>query len=467
MNEFIKVFIRFRPLNDRETSQEQKDRISLSPQSISVSSTNDTLSFLFDRVFNDESQETVFNYTAKTIVSSTVDGYNSTIFSYGPTGTGKSYTMFGSPSQSGIIPRACTSLFSLLDKKENISRYEVKLSFVEIYCEQIRDLLGYGPTNLKLREQGNSIYIENVSERTVCSAKDVLSVIAEHSLHRITASTALNDVSSRSHAVVILKIIQNLSDGTATISRMNLVDLAGSENVGKSQSKGVNLVEAQMINKSLSALGNVIHALTDKKATHVPYRDSKLTFLLRDSLGGNSKCSLIATATFSDDVLFETINTLRFAQRAKTIKNDPRINRVENNLTLNSTVQELLEKIADLERKYEEAKQIITVVETKHNPPVDKQALLFKKKWEKSNERIALLEQEITRKSSELATLEQLFNTQRADNETISSELYNERIKNIENDSFIKKHSAFIKGLSENRDNPSVISVLIHSFFSE
>ncbi len=479
MNEFIKVFLRIRPLNNRENKIDNKFKSSplsvISENSVQILSTNDVLTFNFDKIFAEgvdehSSQTQIFDTTTKHIIHSTVDGYNSTIFSYGATGTGKSYTMFGNEKATGIIPRACTLIFSLLEKKE-LLRYEVKLSFIEIYCEQIRDLLAYaGISQLKLRESisttGNEVYIEGAIEKTVSSAQNILNVIAEHSLNRITASTALNNRSSRSHAVVIIKIIQNFSDGTSTISRMNLVDLAGSENVGKSLSTGVNLVEAQMINKSLSSLGNVIYALTEKmqEKKHIPYRDSKLTFLLRDSLGGNSKCALIATATYSEDALFETISTLRFAQRAKNIKNDPRINRLENSLTLNATVKELLEKIDILEKKYEEAKQTITFIETKHNPPVDKQALLYKKKFDRVNEQISILETEFKRKDDEHSNLSALLVAQQQENEVLTFSLCEERIKNVEIASKLKRYTSFVKGLIDNKSDSNVLEILIKNF---
>jgi kinesin family protein 5 len=268
----------------------------------------------------------------------------------------------GKDDKKGIIPRSCETLFQTLKNNENISSYTLKCSFIEIYCEKIRDLLDTDKDtdSLKLRNDTNKgIYIQGLIEKFVYSSQDILQTIENGTNKRTIASTSLNSVSSRSHAVLTLKLNQVMTDGTEMFSKLHLIDLAGSENVSKSEVQGISLLEAQMINKSLSCLSNVIFALTEKGRDHIPYRDSKLTFLLQDSLGGNSRTILIATASPSISSYSETLNTLKFARRTKEIKNIPKINKNESVKDLTKIIDELRKKLFEYENKTNDIKEHI------------------------------------------------------------------------------------------------------------
>lgn len=343
--ENIKVSVRFRPLNN----EEKKNPISVSIKNNEIKLNSHI--FCFDNVFSDKfTQDAIYGVIGDPCIEWILQGYNATIFAYGPTSSGKTYTMFGYGNEKGIIPKGCENLFKMIEKNENVVESTLKCSFVEIYKEQIRDLLSDSDTNLKLREHDKKgVYIEGVIEKYVCSPKEILELINKGYLGRATGSTALNATSSRSHAVLTLTLQQSFINDQQTVSKLNFIDLAGSENVGRSEVQGIALAEAQMINKSLSCLGNVIYALTEKNREHIPYRDSKLTYLLRDSLGGNSKTFLIATASLSEKCYSETLNTLKFSKRVKDIKNNPRINKKEGVEKLMTYIKELEDKIKILE----------------------------------------------------------------------------------------------------------------------
>jgi kinesin family protein 5 len=359
-SENIQVAVRFRPLSKKESIEYTVD-IDEKQNSFEINENSGGYHrFGFDHVFNSTtSQESIFNKVAKNSIEWVCQGYNATIFAYGTTGSGKTHTMFGDEKSKGIIPRACEEIFQIINNKDEVLEANMKCSFLEIYREQIRDLL-YNGENLKLRQHPTKgVYVQGLVEKYVYSASDILSTIKEGSLQRTVASTALNNASSRSHAVLTLIISQKITDGSEIVGKLHLIDLAGSENVGKSEVQGLNLVEAQNINKSLSCLGNVISALTEKGREHIPYRDSKLTYLLQDSLGGNSKTILIATlsANYND-----TICTLKFAKRAKEIKNAPKINKNESVAVLLQTISNLHKKIASLQSEKGDSKCDIAIL---------------------------------------------------------------------------------------------------------
>jgi len=260
-------------------------------------------------------------------------GFNGTIFVYGQTGSGKTHTMQGpdihDSVMKGIIPRMIETIFSFVEEASETMEFLVKVSYIEIYMEKIRDLMAPNKMDLKIREnKDKSVYIEGVTEEYVTCADDVIRVMDTGSANRKVAATNMNDVSSRSHSIFVWNVEQkNLQNGTTMSGKLYLVDLAGSEKVGKTGATGQTLDEAKGINKSLSALGNVINALTDGKSKHVPYRDSKLTRLLQESLGGNSRTTLIINCSPSSYNEEETLSTLRFGIRAKTIKNQAKVNK--------------------------------------------------------------------------------------------------------------------------------------------
>ena len=305
--------------------------------------------FTFDSIFDmDSLQEDVYNITAKQAVQSVLEGYNSTIFCYGQTGTGKTYTMEGFTHESnnpnrGIIQRTIQDIFNYIETTSNENtKFIIRASFLQIYNENISDLLKPDKKNLQIREdKKKGIYVDLLSEWAVRTPLDLFALLKRGGNLRATSATYMNDVSSRSHAVFVITVEQmttELNEGNKTqikVGKLNLVDLAGSERIRITGTTGQQLEESKKINKSLLCLGNVINALTDKKGkNYIPYRDSKLTRLLQDSLGGNCKTTMIAMISPSQDAFSESLSTLYFAQRAKKIKNRPIINEDVNNRAL-------------------------------------------------------------------------------------------------------------------------------------
>ena len=431
--ENITVAIRMRPKNKREKGEETP--IFIDKDSVKVGSSH---TFTFDRVFGPETtQENVYNSIGKNAVDWVGQGYNATIFVYGATSSGKSHTMFGTETDLGIIPRTCRDVYTYIEQNENVVEASVKCSFIEIYLEHLRDLLKTSGSSCDLRSRierssstlresdGSSCdlkirhsdvrgtYIQGVKEVYVYSPEEIIALIKEGSMYRITASTSLNNTSSRSHAVLTLTVMQKYTDGSETLSKLHLIDLAGSENVGRSEVQGIGLLEAQMINKSLSSLGNVISALTEPERLHIPYRDSKLTFLLQDSLGGNSKTILISTISPAESSISETINTLKFAKRAKEIQNKPVLNKNESVSVLLKTIDVLKDRIVQLESGRELERKIESSPE---NGKVKVLEDIVKNLWE----------------NEPLKKVTILLEKQRGLTENISEKLYDLQLKNFQ-----------------------------------
>mmetsp|Transcript_27992 Transcript_27992/g.39814 ORF Transcript_27992/g.39814 Transcript_27992/m.39814 type:complete len:989 (+) Transcript_27992:106-3072(+) len=334
----VRVICRVRPVNKKELLAGGILCVKHSDTDIEVAVEEGLYNFSFDRVFGDKSNQVeVFNDTAHPLIKDVLSGYNATIFAYGQTGTGKTHTMEGdihSETAKGIIPRTVEALFDgVTDADENIE-FMFKVSYVEIYLEKIRDLLdeNHVKNNLTVREDKiKGIYIAGVTEEYVTSVEELLGIMSVGASNRAVAATGMNEGSSRSHSVFTITVSQKDIITNATKSgKLVLVDLAGSEMVRKSNASGQQLEEAKTINKSLSALGQVINALTDEKQTHVPYRDSKLTRVLQDSLGGNSKTVLIVAISPSSYNGNETVSTLRFGMRAKSIENKVQVNQTRS-----------------------------------------------------------------------------------------------------------------------------------------
>ncbi|KAF8985706.1 hypothetical protein BGZ46_002451 [Entomortierella lignicola] len=335
MSNNIKVVCRFRPQNALEIREGGQPIITFDDngQSVKVDSKEYPGSFTFDRVFSWESkQKDVFDYSISTIVDDVINGYNGTVFAYGQTGSGKTFTMMG-PSiddedTKGIIPRIVDQIFASIIASPSTMEYTVKVSYMEIYMEKIRDLLNPVNDNLPIHEEKNrGVYVKGLFEVYVSSISEIHEVMRRGGNSRMVAYTNMNAESSRSHSIFVVTISQkNLADGSVKSGKLYLVDLAGSEKVGKTGASGQTLEEAKKINKSLSALGMVINALTDGKSTHIPYRDSKLTRILQESLGGNSRTTLIINCSPSSYNDAETVGTLRFGTRAKSIKNKAKVN---------------------------------------------------------------------------------------------------------------------------------------------
>jgi kinesin family protein 5 len=281
----------------------------------------------FDKVFNPcANQEQVYDEAAKTIVRDVLGGYNGTIFAYGQTSSGKTHTMEGVLGDSkfqGIIPRIVNDIFNYIYSMDENIEFHIKVSYFEIYLDKIRDLLDLSKTNLSVHEDKNRVpYVKGATERFVTCPEEVMEVIDEGKSNRHIAVTNMNEHSSRSHSVFLINVKQENQENQKKLTgKLYLVDLAGSEKVSKTGAEGMVLDEAKNINKSLSALGNVISALADGNKSHIPYRDSKLTRILQESLGGNSRTTIIICCSPASSNECETRSTLEFGRRAKTITN--------------------------------------------------------------------------------------------------------------------------------------------------
>jgi len=358
----IKVVARFRPLNEVEQqSSGANDICHFEAQSVSISVGKDVETYSFDRVYQPgSSQVEVFDFVGKSIIEDVIGGYNGTVFAYGQTGTGKTYTMMGDDFYSGelkgITPRAASQIFETVSRSDNETEYIFKCSMLEIYKEKLRDLLNPGSTSLRIKEcPHKGIYVQGLTEVCVTSEEEMLEVISLGEQMRTVAMTKLNPLSSRSHQLFVLEARQKSSDGSEKRGILNLVDLAGSEKVSYSGVTGNSLEETKKINLSLSALGNVIHALT-AGSEHVPYRDSKLTRLLEESLGGNYKTTLIVACSPALRNIDETLNTLRFATRAKNIKNKAHVNIKSSPDDLAKTIKVLQDELANARRELQQIK---------------------------------------------------------------------------------------------------------------
>ena len=323
--------------------------------------------YTFDHIFDmDSTQDDVYKISAVPAVESLISGFNSTIFAYGQTGTGKTYTMEGfsydylSPKK-GLIPRAIENIFKYIENNSNSNTtFIIRVTYLQIYNESIDDLLKSEKKHLTIRENHKKgIYVEGLSEWAVCSPNDIYALLEKGAQNRTKAHTNMNDVSSRSHAVftIILEQMKSFKGKKKfKCGKLNMVDLAGSERVKLSGASGKQLDESRRINKSLSALGNVINALTDPKIKHIPYRDSKLTRLLQNSLGGNCKTSMIAMISPYDGSFNESISTLNFAKRAKSIRIKAHINEEVNQ---NALISQYENELNRLRKELEEKNEII------------------------------------------------------------------------------------------------------------
>ena len=367
--DFIKVYVRFRPLNDLENGL-LSDNVGwttpkyINDTTIGIYSTKEfkekdspipgNLIFKYDKVFKSEAaQNLIYENVGKRIVGDVMEGYNGTIFAYGQSGSGKTYTMYGpdifDDIYKGIIPRIVEDIFNYVEQADDNIDFQFKLSILEIYKEVMYDLLSQQVTDLKIQENPEfGIVIDGLSEVYLSSINEFFEYVDLSQINRKTAETKLNHNSSRSHCILILEVTQSFKkEKLIKKGTLNLVDLAGSEKVSKTGAVGLTLEEAKKINLSLSTLGNVIHALTHK-SEHIPYRDSKLTRLLKESLGGNYKTSLIVTCSPHSYNLDEVVSSLLFAKRVKTIKNTVKVN-------IRYTYEELQKMVNQLNDKLQRA----------------------------------------------------------------------------------------------------------------
>lgn len=356
----VKVAVRVRPFNSREMSKDSKCIIQMQGNTTTIANPKapkePAKTFSFDYSYwshtspddpSFASQNLVYNDIGKEMLAHAFEGYNVCIFAYGQTGAGKSYTMMGKQEegQEGIIPMLCEDLFEKINEdsnKEELS-YSVEVSYMEIYCERVRDLLNpKNKGNLRVREHPlMGPYVEDLSKLAVTSYTDIADLMDAGNKARTVAATNMNETSSRSHAVFTIVFTQKKHDSetdlsTEKVSKISLVDLAGSERADSTGAKGTRLKEGANINKSLTTLGKVISALAEvskkkKKTDFIPYRDSVLTWLLRENLGGNSRTAMVAALSPADINYDETLSTLRYADRAKNIKCNAVINEDPNN----------------------------------------------------------------------------------------------------------------------------------------
>jgi len=342
-SERVLVHVRIRPFNSSELADPDQVQSSLlgisqSPPSLLVKKDYDKKSFHFDSVLTAEStQESVYRETGKSIVQSVLTGYNASILAYGQTGTGKTHTMVGEEEDNkGLIPRALEDVLEAVHTDPEFS-YTINIGFVQVYMEMLQDLLfPDSPTPIRIREDpSEGVYLTGSTWKSVHTLSDCMNLLSLGNQNRNSAFTSMNAQSSRSHAVFMVRVEKryqrtedNERNSAVISSLLNLVDLAGSERVKKSKATGLRFDEAKNINLALLALGNCIQALADKKSKYVPYRDSKLTRLLANSLGGSSKTSLIITIGPSLAHVSETLSTLNFGTRAMKIEITPSLSKL-------------------------------------------------------------------------------------------------------------------------------------------
>ncbi|KAL8516151.1 hypothetical protein ACS0TY_014716 [Phlomoides rotata] len=426
----VQVIVRCRPMSEDEvklrtpvviTCNDNKREV-CAVQNIANKQIDRT--FLFDKVFGPSSQQKdLYEQAVCPIVFEVLEGYNCTIFAYGQTGTGKTYTMEGGsrkkngefPSDAGVIPRAVRQIFDILEAQH--AEYSLKVTFLELYNEEITDLLAPEECSkfpddkskkpIALMEDGKGgVFVRGLEEEIVTTANEIYKILEKGSAKRRTAETLLNKQSSRSHSIfsITIHIKECTPEGEEMIKcgKLNLVDLAGSENISRSGAKEGRAREAGEINKSLLTLGRTINALVEHSG-HVPYRDSKLTRLLRDSLGGKTKTCIIATISPSIHCLEETLSTLDYAHRAKNIKNKPEINQKMMKSAL----------IKDLYVEIDRLKQEVYAAREKNGIYIPRDRYLLEEAEKKAmSEKIERMELDLDSRDKQLTELQELYNSQ-------------------------------------------------------
>ncbi|OIT02314.1 PREDICTED: kinesin-like protein KIN-5D [Nicotiana attenuata] len=426
----VQVIVRCRPLSEDEMRLNTPAVISCNEGRREISAMQNIANkqidktFVFDKVFGPMSkQKDLYDSAICPIVFEVLEGYNCTVFAYGQTGTGKTYTMEGGgrkkngefPSDAGVIPRAIKQIFDILEAQS--AEYSVKVTFLELYNEEITDLLAPEECNkftddkskkpLALMEDGKGgVFVRGLEEEIVCSANEIYNVLEKGSAKRRTAETLLNKQSSRSHSIfsITIHIKEYTPEGEEMIKcgKLNLVDLAGSENISRSGAREGRAREAGEINKSLLTLGRVINSLVEHSG-HVPYRESKITRLLRDSLGGKTKTCIIATISPSIHSMEETLSTLDYAHRAKNIKNKPEINQKMMKSAL----------MKDLYSEIERLKQEVYAAREKNGIYIPRDRYLQEEAEKKAmSEKIEKMELDLESKDKQLMELQELYNSQ-------------------------------------------------------
>ncbi|CAM4681196.1 unnamed protein product [Leuciscus chuanchicus] len=367
-SESVKVVVRCRPMNEKERVANFDRVVSVDVKLGQVAVRNPRAAsshehpkvFTFDSVYDwNSKQMELYDETFRPLVDSVLFGFNGTIFAYGQTGTGKTFTMEGvrnDPERRGVIPNSFEHIFTHISRSQN-QQYLVRASYLEIYQEEIRDLLSKDQLHrLELKERPDTgVYVKDLSSFVTKSVREIEHVMNVGNQNRSVGATNMNEHSSRSHAIFVITVecseLGPDGENHIRVGKLNLVDLAGSERQTKTGAQGERLKEATKINLSLSALGNVISALVDGRSTHIPYRDSKLTRLLQDSLGGNARTVMVANIGPASYNVEETLTTLRYANRAKNIKNKPRVNEDPKDALLRQFQEEIARLKEQLEKR--------------------------------------------------------------------------------------------------------------------
>ncbi|KAL2599261.1 hypothetical protein GLYMA_10G045500v4 [Glycine max] len=457
----VQVLLRCRPLSDDElrsnvprvvTCYENKREVSVM-QTLANKQVDRV--FTFDKVFGPKSQQrSIYEQAIAPIVNEVLDGFNCTVFAYGQTGTGKTYTMEGGmrnkggdlPAEAGVIPRAVRQIFDILEAQN--ADYSIKVTFLELYNEEITDLLSpednSRPTDEKqkkpitLMEDGKgSVFVRGLEEESVYSLNEIYTLLERGASKRRTAETLLNKRSSRSHSVFTITVyVKETVIGDEELikcGKLNLVDLAGSENILRSGAREGRAREAGEINKSLLTLGRVINALVEH-SPHVPYRDSKLTRILRDSLGGKTKTCIIATISPSAYCMEETLSTLDYASRAKSIKNKPEANQKVSKAVL----------LKDLYMEIDRMKEDIQAAREKNGVYISHERFAKEEAEKKSrNEKIEQLENDLSLSEKQVASFRELYLTEQEQKLELESELKDCKVN-------LEKTSNTLHGLQEN-----------------
>lgn len=457
--ETIKVAVRCRPLFGNEISKGEVECVTVDNQTSQImvrdprepESAKPTC-FTFDYAYGKTStQKQVYDQCASGIVASVLEGYNGTIFAYGQTGTGKTHTMDGdrnSATEKGIMPRSFEHIFRVIKGTEG-KQYLVRCSMLELYNEEVRDLLSKSDEKLKIRRtKEGAVSVEGLSNHEVKEAADCLKLLDKGADNKAVASTDMNARSSRSHCIftVIVECSEPRDDGAEHIIRgkLNLVDLAGSERQKKTNATGKQFKEACNINLSLGTLGSVIKALVEKNSTHVPYRDSKLTILLEDSLGGNARTMMVAAVGPASYNYDETKNTLMYADRAKRIKNAPRIN--EN--PKDAKIREMQEEIETLKKKLAEGLKDMKGINL---------TALMAKGGSGHEEEIRMLETKVREEEEELERQADIERQKIAEMQNIDKKKRDELLNNLKSKQDLiekerKEKEAIIKELKEKEE---------------
>ncbi|KAF0931233.1 hypothetical protein E2562_002582 [Oryza meyeriana var. granulata] len=407
--ENVTVTVRFRPLSPREIRQGEEVAWYADGDTVVRSEQNPSVAYAYDRVFAPTTTtRQVYDVAAQHVVSGAMEGINGTIFAYGVTSSGKTHTMHGDQRSPGIIPLAVKDAFSIIQETPN-REFLLRVSYLEIYNEVVNDLLNPAGQNLRIREDPQGTFVEGIKEEVVLSPAHALSLIAAGEEHRHVGSTNFNLLSSRSHTIFTLTVESSpcgeSNEGEAvTFSQLNLIDLAGSES-SRAETTGVRRKEGSYINKSLLTLGTVISKLTDGKATHIPFRDSKLTRLLQSSLSGQGRVSLICTVTPASSNSEETHNTLKFAHRAKCIEVQASQNKIIDEKSL---IKKYQNEIRRLKEELEQLKMGI-ITGTPLKDAGEDNIILWKQKLEDGNVKLqSRLEQEEEAKAALLARIQRL-----------------------------------------------------------